>query len=78
MARLTKRDVEELLDGYDADPVAALTHALRKVLEQRTASFDELIVDARIGDARRGLLARREVAALDDLAAELNERRHLD
>ena len=77
MARLTKRDVEALLDAYDADPVAALTVALRKVLDRPTADFDELIGDDRIDEARRVRLVRRELPALDDLAAELNERRAL-
>jgi hypothetical protein len=78
--RLTKRDVEALLSSYDDDPVAALERALQRLLDDR-ASFDELVDRlTRAGDvtaAQRQALLARDVAALDALAAELNERRTL-
>jgi hypothetical protein len=79
--RLSKRDVEALLTTYDADPVAALEQALRRMLDDGQASFDELIERlTQVGDlspARRRALLERETAALDTLAAELNETRTL-
>jgi hypothetical protein len=79
--RLSKRDVEALLTTYDADPVAALERALRRVLDVGQAGFDELIEHlTQVGDvspARRRALLERDTAALDELAAELNETRTL-
>lgn len=77
MPSLRKRDVEALLASYDHDPVAALTAALRVVLALPHAGFDELLAVAPIDDLRRSLLARHDLAALDDLARELNETRTL-
>jgi hypothetical protein len=79
--RLTKRDVEVLLSTYDADPVAALERALRKLSGGNGASFDELIGslvhDGVLDPARQRALVARDVDALDELAAELNETRGL-
>lgn len=36
MARLSKRDVEQLLDDYDADPLGALNRALAAVGAEST------------------------------------------
>lgn len=77
MPSLRKRDVEALLASYDHDPVAALTAALRVVLALPHAGFDELLAAAPIDDVRRVGLARHDLAALDDLARELNETRTL-
>ena len=76
--RLTKRDVERLLAGYDADPVGALTDALRVVTGAGDAEWDELVELATDDARRRAALAARDVAALDSLAAELNELRALE
>ena len=77
MTRLTKADVERLLDGYDADPVGALTVALRRVHDTE-GEWPELVAAA-VGDpGRRRSLLDRDVGALDDLARELNELRGLD
>ena len=75
--RLTKRDVEHLLATYDDDPVGALAGALGSLLGRAGASFDELVVDAGLSEARTALLMARDHGALDELAAELNERRTL-
>ena len=77
MGRLTKRAVEELLAGYDADPVGALTVALRRVVERPEATWPELVAAAGFDDTRRAALLIGEERALDTLAAELNERRTL-
>ena len=88
MKRLTKRDVEDLINGYDDDPVAALTVALRRVLREPAdvnqsvaqLGFDQLIDRVPVTSlppARRDALHRREQEALDELVTELNEERGL-
>ena len=69
--QLTKRDVEHLLGSYDADPVAALTTALRIATGRVHASWESLI--GLLPDASS--LARGETASFDRLAAEMNETR---
>lgn len=75
MTILGKRHVERLLAMFDLDPVAALTEALRVVLEVPGADFDRLVDTASVDPKRRALLHARDPRALDELAAELNERR---
>ena len=75
MTRLRKADVEQLLAGYDADPVAALTTALRVVLDQPGGEWTALLKAAGFSCARRIRLQGNDPAALDELAAELNELR---
>ena len=77
MRRLTKRAVETLLQDFDDDPVGALTTALRIVLDRPDDDFDALIAHADLDEQRRQHLLRRDWDALDELAAELNERRTL-
>jgi len=74
---LKKRDVEALLDTYDSDPVGALTTALQVVLERPDATWPELIARASLSQSRSAALLVGEQGALDSLAAELNELRHL-
>ena len=78
IARLRKVHVERLLGDYDTDPIVALTHALRVVLETPDASWAMLLAAAPIDAGRRHGLLSIEEAALDQLAAELNERRGFD
>lgn len=78
MTRLRKSDVVQLLDTYDADPVTALSLALRRVLDLPAADWEQLLAAAPIAGHRRAALVAGEQRALDDLAAELNERRTLD
>jgi hypothetical protein len=73
--RLSKRDVEILLRDYDVDPVTALTAALRVVLHLPGAQWAELLDASGLPPGRRAALAAEQVAALDDLVAELNEER---
>lgn len=77
MRRLTKRDVETLFHVYDHDPVGALTTSLRIVLGRPDDDFDALIAHADVDSQRRERLLQRQPDALDELAAELNERRTL-
>jgi hypothetical protein len=72
---LGKRDVERLMADYDADPVAALTTALRATLEQPELEWTALVKLAGFDCARRIRLQAGETAALDELLVELNEQR---
>ena len=78
ITRLKKVDVERLLNDYDADPIGALTTALCTVLQMPDATWAELLAAAPIDARRRHLLLSADQANLDQLAAELNERRSLE
>jgi hypothetical protein len=77
IATLTKAQVERLLADYDADPIVAVTRALRRVLRMPDATWVELLDAAPIDAGRRQLLLSGDQASLDRLVAELNERRRL-
>ncbi len=71
MSQLTKSDVEALLAGYDADPVAALTAALRVELDRPDLDWTALVKLAGFSCARRIRLQGNDPQALDELAEEL-------
>lgn len=73
IVRLKKRHVERLLASYDADPVGALTAALRVALDLPDASWPALLAAAPIDAARRQRLLSADESALDQLVTELNE-----
>ena len=75
---MKKVHAEHLLADYDADPIGALTVALRIALDRADANWTELLDAAPIDAGRRRRLVVAEVSALDQLAVELNERRGLD
>lgn len=75
MTRLKKIDVELLMAAYDADPVGALTAALRVALDRTDGEWTELLKAAGFSCSRRIRLQGNDPAALDELAAELNELR---
>ena len=77
ITRLKKIQVEQLLGDYDADPVAALSTALRVVLDMPGADWAALLAASPLDAARRRLLLDGDASSLDQLAAELNERRDL-
>ena len=77
MLTLRKRDVEALFATYDADPVAALTAALRIVLDRPDVDYRTLVTTGPFDDDRRTRLLAGDVATLDTLAQELNETRTL-
>lgn len=76
MARLTKRQVEQLTSTYDTDPTAALLTALRIVLDDSTADWHKVVrkTPAHISVAA---LQQEETSALDKLLAHLIENRDL-
>lgn len=77
VARLNKFDVEALMNSYDADATAALTIALRKVLDRPDADWPTLIGVAPFDTARRAALLAADQSAFDELVQELNELRAL-
>ena len=77
MTRLRKRDVERLLAAYDREPFEALARALRIMLDRPDPTFAQLITHAPIDTRRRERLRAGDAVALDELVAELNERRTL-
>ena len=77
IARLRKVDVERLLDAYNADPIGALTVALRLVLDQPADSWHALVSAAPVDVDRRCALLAGDQASLDALLRELNELRSL-
>ncbi|HAP78033.1 MAG TPA: hypothetical protein DCR14_18365 [Acidimicrobiaceae bacterium] len=78
LARLNKFEAEQLMNRYDTEPVAALTEALRVVLDRPHDDWPALVNAAGFRCDRRILLHAADPSALDDLAAELNELRSLD
>ena len=66
-----------MLAGYDADPVAALTNALQIALDMPAAEWSTLLAAAPFAADRRRNLLDGDQRSLDELAAELNERRQL-
>lgn len=72
IARLSKADVERLLDHYDLDPVGALTDALRVVLDHPTADLATLVATASLDPA-----ILHDQTARDALVRDLNELREL-
>ncbi len=70
--------MEALLANYDAEPVAALTAALRIALDAATLEWVELLQLANISSHRRRQLLDGEPSALDQLVAELNELRTVE
>lgn len=78
MARLTKADVVRLVDRYDADPIGALSDALRRVLDTDDhVAWPALLELAPFDTRRRAALAAFDQRALDELLVELNEQRSL-
>ena len=75
MTRLKKAHVEALLRDYDSDPIGALTAALRLTLGRPRDDWRALLAAAELTDERRSRLQTGDPAALDELAAELNETR---
>ena len=67
-----------MLAAYDTDPIAALTAALRIVLDMPDGGWAALVAAAPIDEDRRGRLLSHDVSSLDQLTAELNEFRSLD
>ena len=75
MTALRKSDVERLLAEYDADPVGALTVALRVTLDEPALDWTDLVKMAGFDCATRIRLQAADPSALDALLVDLNELR---
>jgi len=76
VARLTKRQVEQLTSTYDADPSAALLDALRIVLNNNTIEWVEATLKMPAHISVDALLYK-DITALDQLLTHLIEYRDL-
>lgn len=77
MARLSKAQVEALLVSYDASPIESLSAALRIALDAPMIEWSALLELTEFSAIRHQRLLRGDTAALDELAAELNEVREV-
>ncbi|HEY4333536.1 MAG TPA: hypothetical protein VGM78_13230 [Ilumatobacteraceae bacterium] len=66
-----------MLADYDHEPIAALTTALRIVLDRPSAAWPELVHAAGLTDTRTAALLVGDERTLDELLTELNELRAL-
>lgn len=71
--RLTKSDVEALMNALEEQPVEALTRALRLTLGRPHSTFETLVNLAPLDDDRRRRLLAMQPTSLDELAMHLNE-----
>lgn len=76
MARLSKRQVEQLATTYDTNPMAALLSALQIVLEDDTIAWNDAVLKVPNHISVSALLTE-EISALDQLLAHLIENRNL-
>ncbi|MSO58951.1 MAG: SET domain-containing protein-lysine N-methyltransferase [Ilumatobacteraceae bacterium] len=73
--RLKKIEAKTLLRNYDADPVLAMTLALRVVLGMPFCGWSDLILALPIDVSRQHQLLTKDPRHLDQLVQELNELR---
>jgi hypothetical protein len=66
------------LVSYDADPIGALTAAMRIVLNMPDATWESLVAAAPIDPYLRQRLLSGDESSLDRMAARLNEHRSFD
>ncbi|CAB4900302.1 unannotated protein [freshwater metagenome] len=72
---LTKRDAEELINSFDANPQAALMRALRIATGMPHASWKSLVALTSTDLQHRELLYEGDQSCLDQLVKQLNEQR---
>ena len=77
MHRLSKADVESLLQSYDTDPIASLTRALSVVLGKELVTWQEVLAQLPGGMFNITALLHEEIAHLDALVKRLVENRSL-
>ena len=77
MRKLTKKEVENLLDSYDSDPTGSLRTAISSLLGVDCVSWEAMTSLMPAKYASSGSLRRQETTAMDDLVKQLIEHRAL-
>ena len=77
MRKLTKREVETLLDTYDDDPMGALSVAISLTQEEMLDSWSEVVQKAELDENRAHRLREGHTEACDELLKRLVENRSL-
>jgi hypothetical protein len=77
MHRLSKADVEALLQTYDTEPIASLTRALSVVLGNEFATWQEALEQLPSDTFNITALLQEEIVHLDALVKRLVENRSL-
>lgn len=77
MHRLSKADVESLLQSYDANPTGSLTQALSVVLGKNLSNWQEAIEQLPSDEFNITALVEEETVQLDALVKRLVENRTL-
>jgi hypothetical protein len=77
MHRLSKADVESLLQSYDANPTGSLTQALSVVLGKNLSNWQEAIKQLPSDEFNISALVEEETVQLDALVKRLVENRTL-
>lgn len=77
MHRLSKADVEALLQTYDTEPIASLTRALSVVLGNELATWQEALEQLPSDTFNITALLQEEIVHLDALVKRLVENRSL-
>ena len=77
MRTLTKKEVENLLDSYDSDPIDSLRTAVSSLLGVDCVSWEAMTALLPAKYVSSGSLLRQETTAMDDLVKQLVEHRAL-
>jgi hypothetical protein len=77
MNTLTKKEVEDLLNSYDADPVDSLRIAVSSLLGVDCPTWDSMTALMPTNYTASGALGRQEMTAMDELVKQLVEHRAL-
>jgi len=77
MHRLSKADVESLLQSYDANPTGSLTQALSVVLGKNLSNWQEAIKQLPSDEFNISALVEEKTVQLDALVKRLVENRTL-
>jgi len=77
MNTLTKKEVETLLESYDADPSDSLRTAVSSLLGIDCPTWESMMTLLPERYTASGSLVRQEMTAMDDLVKQLVEHRAL-
>lgn len=77
MKTLTKKEVETLLESYDADPSGSLRTAVSSLLGIECQTWNSMTNLLPVHYTASGMLERQETTAMDNLVKQLVEHRAL-